>query len=690
MSSSTRSWRKHLGRLSLVAVVAMALSCGVSAAEAETQPAVASVVTDAAALTLPVGRGSDGAPLSSARHGADSVIPPLSGGPAAPAPGAMSTQNEPISSFSGYVVDSGPGNPGLANVRVVVYDSNFAYINSTITDNFGHYYIGGLDTGPYTLWASSLDAKAGYGNVWLNGQSSAASAQFDYLQYNEQVGWNITLTKHTGTYISGSLTSALSHAAQADVYVAAFDADGHPAGYTFSDQNGNWQILGLRAGPKTILFSPSAASGLGSTWWKGSQTAAHATVVTVPASLAGTALPGSVSLLPVAHVSGTVRDDSGNPLAGISSYAWDDDGAVVEAVTDSNGRYDFALSQGSYRFDYYDTTGSNYGYQWWNNAVFSADATVVAVTSPSTPTVQNITLTRGGRVIGRLAIGDAAANLQHPDMKVTIARQTPNGFVDYAEPNVGVNGVFSLLNIPPGTYRLTASDGSNFPGVWPMVWDDGDGTGTIQVSAGSTAQVYFQLSETGFADISIDHTFAKPIAWMKSSGISTGYYSDGVATYRPTEDVQRQAMAAFLYRFARGDTSGWIPPSTASFADVPAGSTFWRETEWMKAMGITTGSVDPSTGKLIFDPTAPVTRQAMAAFLARYAHASTTTPATPSFTDVDASNPFYAQIEWMHATGLTTGYDNGDGTFSFHPDEAVSRQAMAAFLYRYAQQHGAA
>src|SRR5665648_934830 len=41
--------------------------------------------------------------------------------------------------------------------------------------------------------------------------------------------------------------------------------------------------------------------------------------------------------------------------------------------------------------------------------------------------------------------------------------------------------------------------------------------------------------------------------------------------------------------------------------------------------------------------------------------------------------PFYTEIEWLAATGITTGYAD----HTFHPVEDVSRQAMAAFLYRY-------
>ncbi|MCC5951579.1 MAG: S-layer homology domain-containing protein [Acidimicrobiia bacterium] len=50
------------------------------------------------------------------------------------------------------------------------------------------------------------------------------------------------------------------------------------------------------------------------------------------------------------------------------------------------------------------------------------------------------------------------------------------------------------------------------------------------------------------------------------------------------------------------------------------------------------------------------------------------------FTDVGADQPFCLPISWMAATGLSTGFPDD----TFRPGIAVSRQAMAAFLWRQA------
>jgi hypothetical protein len=69
----------------------------------------------------------------------------------------------------------------------------------------------------------------------------------------------------------------------------------------------------------------------------------------------------------------------------------------------------------------------------------------------------------------------------------------------------------------------------------------------------------------------------------------------------------------------------------------------------------------------------------MAAFLYRFeGEPAFTPPIFPSFPDVPTSHPFYKEIEWLVAAGITTGFPDGN----FRPGAEVSRQAMAAFLHR--------
>jgi DNA-binding beta-propeller fold protein YncE len=112
-----------------------------------------------------------------------------------------------------------------------------------------------------------------------------------------------------------------------------------------------------------------------------------------------------------------------------------------------------------------------------------------------------------------------------------------------------------------------------------------------------------------FPDVPTTDTFYDEIEWLASTEI-TGGYPDG--TFRPTTQISRQSMAAFLYRFA-GEPA-FVPPFTPTFDDVPADSQFYDEVEWLASTGITGGFPDGT-----FRPGSSVTRQSMAAFLHRYA-----------------------------------------------------------------------
>lgn len=120
-----------------------------------------------------------------------------------------------------------------------------------------------------------------------------------------------------------------------------------------------------------------------------------------------------------------------------------------------------------------------------------------------------------------------------------------------------------------------------------------------------------------------------------------------------------------------------------SFADVCTAATFFDAIEWMKATGLSTGTPQ-STGKPLYKPADAVSRQAMAAFLYRYAGDTFVPPADPTFADVPTGNPFFTQIEWMAAEGISTGTPQPEGKPLFNPANPVSRQSMALFLARFA------
>lgn len=184
-----------------------------------------------------------------------------------------------------------------------------------------------------------------------------------------------------------------------------------------------------------------------------------------------------------------------------------------------------------------------------------------------------------------------------------------------------------------------------------------------------------------FTDVPAGAPFYNDIQWMATYKVSTGTaQADGSAVYQSNAAVSRQAMAAFLFRYS-GDTD-FVAPTKPSFADVGTSNPFYRAIEWMKAEKISTGTTQPD-GTVTYSPLSAVSREAMAAFLYRFSDESFTPPSSPSFADVPPSSAFYTAVEWMKSTGISTGSAGPNGTLLYKPADAVSRQAMAAFLHRY-------
>jgi hypothetical protein len=181
-----------------------------------------------------------------------------------------------------------------------------------------------------------------------------------------------------------------------------------------------------------------------------------------------------------------------------------------------------------------------------------------------------------------------------------------------------------------------------------------------------------------FTDVTPSHPFYTEISWAVNNGIVQGYPNN---TFRGTNQVTRQAASAFIFRLAANPA--YTPPGSPTFPDVATDHTFYREIEWMNAVGLTTGYSDGT-----FKPGSPVTRQAMAAYICRifecYENAPHPNELPQFFFDVGRTHPFFIDITFMFIAEIADGYPYGFG-YIFKPSGIVTRQAATAFLYRLDQ-----
>ncbi|WP_294514995.1 S-layer homology domain-containing protein [uncultured Intestinimonas sp.] len=138
--------------------------------------------------------------------------------------------------------------------------------------------------------------------------------------------------------------------------------------------------------------------------------------------------------------------------------------------------------------------------------------------------------------------------------------------------------------------------------------------------------------------------------------------------------VRVTVEASFTEVTTETDEEPTPTPSGSTFLDVPATAWYYDAVAYVAGRGLMDG-----TGENLFQPDIDMTRAMLVTILYRLENQ----PAVGSsdFTDVPAGQWYTAPAAWAAASGIVDGY--GDGRFG--PNDAVTREQMAAILYRYAQ-----
>lgn len=214
-----------------------------------------------------------------------------------------------------------------------------------------------------------------------------------------------------------------------------------------------------------------------------------------------------------------------------------------------------------------------------------------------------------------------------------------------------------------------------------------DDPGAVPAWASSRAAVVAEARDLGtlvvddpFTDVRHTDKFAFEIVHMLTHGITTGF-PDG--SFRPLSTVNRDAMAAYLYRLA--GSPAYTAPPRSPFVDVPRTNQFYKEISWLASTQISQGWEEEGVRQ--FRPYEPVARDAMAAFLYRFVERFGEigdhprlfpTPTVSPFRDVSTSQQFFREMAWLRGTEISTGWEDG----TYRPLSYVNRDAMSAFIYR--------
>ncbi len=147
-----------------------------------------------------------------------------------------------------------------------------------------------------------------------------------------------------------------------------------------------------------------------------------------------------------------------------------------------------------------------------------------------------------------------------------------------------------------------------------------------------------------------------------------------VSTVKKSDTVYTFTMPASAVTVGVSYVKTNETPSETKFNDVSANDWFASAVDYVTDRGMMNG-----TGTNTFGPKANTTRGMVVTVLYRLENEPST--AAASFTDV-ASGAYYANaVAWANANGIVSGYGNG----KFGPNDKVTREQLAAILYRYAQ-----
>lgn len=191
---------------------------------------------------------------------------------------------------------------------------------------------------------------------------------------------------------------------------------------------------------------------------------------------------------------------------------------------------------------------------------------------------------------------------------------------------------------------------------------------TLVVKVGESVQLPIQLINSGF------YNTATTIQ-VKLSDCS--YPSIVKLSGQPVTITGKQpGSGAVTVKFGNGMSTSFYINVTSPYTDVAESNWYYDAVTWANGRGI----ID-SASQSTFGVSLPMSRGMTAVLLYRLEGSPSTAWSTP-FMDVDTD--YEEAVSWTASCGLMSGYGNN----RFGPNDTLTREQMAAVLYRYARYKG--
>lgn len=294
-------------------------------------------------------------------------------------------------------------------------------------------------------------------------------------------------------------------------------------------------------------------------------------------------------------------------------------------------------------------------------------AAVKNTTGANTQIAVNIIVTTGSGAAGiSVTIPEAAASaLTNSDSQLTISSAVATVTLDriaLAEISKKTTGDITITATAADTSAL--SDESKLTVGTRPVYD------LKIISAGMT----ISNLGGGTATVSVPYT---PATGEDTAKIVVYYVSGGGALVMVPNCVYHAESGTVTFKTTHFSTYA-VSYNNVSFSDVKVSAWYANYVTYLAAREIIS-----DTGDGCFSPDEDITRAEFVDILARLSGDDLSGYTSSSFSDVTTTSWYFSAAQWANKSGIAVGSDG-----KFYPDANITREQMAAILYRYAEYVG--
>jgi hypothetical protein len=497
-------------------------------------------------------------------------------------------------------------------------------------------------------------------------------------------------------YFGSTLTPASGFFNPADLYYQHFDDATSSWGALQSgvrvDNYGKYLLSGLDPGMYRVLaknsasgyYYPTGPSHFADGYWSTTLGGGAPGDISV---VAGEALTGYDVLLGMSPVVGMQIRGTVSVPKGDGIWAPLRDAFVVAhkvgstdlftANTDSDGTYAFSgLSAGSYQlhFSYENSNDSNnWADQWLGNTTFQSESATVPASANSSLSGVDFRFVPGSSISGTVSF----ANPYHADtskgvvVRVWAYAKDPvtSQMVLISGASTDSHGGYAIASLPLGAYVLQYIDQVTTPYVgqghypdqyWDRAFSFAEATPITVTSAQGLTHADMVLSaaapfnQGGSISLAI-------VAGDSQSAIQNAHV---VVSHALPSGVGATVVSGFTDATGHLMIANLDPGSYRIQIDGTGYATeYWNDLQDQTSSDTVTVTAGATTGPL-------------------QVWLTVDGGSSDFFQDVPPANLFYADIEWMGTTGRSLGTAVTYLRPLYKPNDAVSRQAMASFLFR--------